>query len=130
MRCPKCGGRSEVVQTIQRPGSTERRRLCLAVSCRHAFRTRESAQAMDLPEPALGQIEAALRDVQPTGRFDNEALAAALRVDARRREIQRAERDQDRRLREAARDAGLNERRWWMTRAELRDELGLADGID
>lgn len=94
MKCPKCGDRSEVLQTLQIKGGTNRRRKCLSPRCGKRFTTMESdAGHIEKRQISPDKILAKLKDKKrkPGSSFDPEAVAAAIRVDARRAQIKRQE---------------------------------------
>ena len=96
MRCPRCGDKSEVLETIPLGVVNKRRRRCLNPHCQHRFQSQEvNAQAVvDVQD---GELVKRLRRLhRKTARYDPEALAAAIAVDRRRDEI-RARQRQERR---------------------------------
>ena len=98
MICPKCKGRTEVLETVNRDKPvTRRRRRC--TSCTHRFTTHE-LQIEKLSRQPGDPMELALKVRRLMGRkrCDPEAIAAAIAVDRRKAKIAREqrERDQDR----------------------------------
>lgn len=81
MKC-KCGGRTEVLETIQKPYGTRRRRRCVACTAR--FSTTELTNAdieTHVEERVMQRMSSSGNKVDP------EAIAAALAVDRRKAEI-------------------------------------------
>ena len=129
MKCPKCKDRTEVLETAQRGANTHRRRRCLGPHCLHRFTTTEtSAPAASIPLPDEGEIRARLltRELkgQGSGRYDREALAAAISVDRRRAQIRRAQRESERKERAAWYDNGFEPAPLRLDRESLKRELG------
>ena len=91
--CPHCKGRTEVLETIQRDNPvTRRRRRCTA--CTRRFSTVEimvNARAALAPD-----LEAAVKQLARGRKVDVEAVAAAIRVDRRKIQIAREQRERDR----------------------------------
>lgn len=92
MKCPKCNDKSEVLQTLQIKGSTDRRRRCMSPRCGYRFTTKESdlghiEKRQISPDKLLAKLKDKKR--KPGSSFDPEAVEAALRVDARRAQIKR-----------------------------------------
>lgn len=90
MKCLKCGEKTEVLETIQRPGGTRRRRRCK--TCEHRFTTTEVANEYVM-ELAQEQLQKASRRASGS-KFDPEAIAAAIAVDRRKKEIAERQRRQ------------------------------------
>ena len=88
MKCPKCKERTEVLETAQRhEAPTRRRRRCLSPACQHRFTTAESSLD-SVRQVAPGDLELELRKITGKRRgYDPEALAAAISVDRRKRQI-------------------------------------------
>lgn len=101
MRCPKCKSNTEVLETIQKGGQTKRRRRCLSPACLYRFASYELPEGeaqVAQREPELPEWIERVRD-RPG--VDKEALAAAYRVDQRRKQIAQ---EQKRRARDESYD--------------------------
>jgi transcriptional regulator NrdR family protein len=96
MKCHRCGGKTEVLETVMLEGQTRRRRRCLTPSCGFRFSTFEKArdESAVASEPRLPEW---LENIRDRPGVDKEAIAAAYRVDVRRAQIAQ---DQKRRARE------------------------------
>ncbi len=121
VKCQKCGGRTEVLETTQRNAKTNRRRQCL--HCGHRFTTREQPA-----EDAFVHAEQAIpewlrRAARRRSRLDEEAIMAAVRTDRRREEIRQSRLALDRKERDALRDAGLDEQADEIDQDMLQREL-------
>ena len=98
MECSnKCGGYTDVLETIQRgPLQTRRRRRCL--TCGHRFTTIETTVEAHRKSAGFDLVDELKRLSKGRRNFDAEAVAAAISVDRRKREIaerQRRERYDD-----------------------------------
>lgn len=94
MNCPKCGDRSEVLQTIAslHEDSVLRRRRCLSPACQRRFKTREASMSFEDAVTTESVMKTLKLEKRPGSRFDAEAIAAALAVDKRRAQIKREQR--------------------------------------
>ena len=127
MKCPKCKDRTEVLETAQRGTNTHRRRRCLAPACMHRFTTTETNNtSAAIPERSEDEIRARLlsKEFKGTGKYDNEALAAAIAVDKRRAHIRRQQRERDRAERATWYDNGFEPAPSRLDHETLRRELG------
>lgn len=124
MKCPKCGARTEVLETTQKDERTHRRRSCL--HCGHRFSTREvhaEKLRLDVDEAMPQWLEDVKRRVKRGKLIDVDAVEDAIRVDRRRARIMAEQRALDRRERDALREAGLDDRADEIDRETLRREL-------
>lgn len=98
MKCPKCKERTEVLETAQRPDApTRRRRRCLSPSCQHRFTTAESSLDSLVRHTGPGELELELKKITGKRRgYDPEALAAAISVDRRRKQMALEQRRRER----------------------------------
>lgn len=95
MKCPKCGDRTEVLQTTQLSTSTARRRRCWNPGCLHRFVSREFFGATEpVMQVTSDEVIKSLtgKSRKPGSTFDPEAVAAAITVDRRRAQIKREQR--------------------------------------
>lgn len=99
MKCLACGERTEVLETIQRPAGTRRRRRCLV--CATRFTTTEIANE-NIADLAHRELERQMNELalmnKPSRTYDPEAVAAAIAVDRRKAIIaarQKLEEDQE-----------------------------------
>lgn len=120
MKCPKCGGKSEVLETAPQGDRTKRRRRCLTPSCLYRFVSYEHREgdlvtARPQDPDALPEWIDKIRD-RPG--VDREAIAAAYRVDRRRAQIAREQRERAREERGAEWDEDPP-----LTREELMKEI-------
>lgn len=121
MKCEKCGGRTEVLETKQRDQRTLRRRQCL--DCGNRFTTREALNDqsfVSIEEALPGWLKKAARKGKP---MDVIAISAAIATDRRRARIREEQRALDRKERDALRDAGFDEQADALDRESLRREL-------
>lgn len=109
MKCPRCHDRTEVLETRHREERTYRRRRCLSPHCQHRFTTNEANVTSLPPKPLPAPVE-------------NDALAAALAVDARRAAITREQRAQRRHDRSTWYETGFDP-----APTELTDETVLKE---
>lgn len=127
MKCPKCKGRTEVLETVQKAQATRRRRQCIAPACGLRFTTTEVSA--DAPIARLAPNAQALisRLIAPefkgSGNYDPEALAAAIAVDQRKLAIKRAQRVKAASERQAWYDTGFDAAPDSLTDSDLRREL-------
>jgi transcriptional regulator NrdR family protein len=127
MKCPKCRGRTEVLETTQKADATRRRRHCIAPTCGLRFTTTETS--IDAPSVKSGPNASELiaRLIAPefkgSGNYDREALAAAIAVDQRKLAIKRAQRAQAARERQAWIDTGFDSAPDSLDERNLRREL-------
>lgn len=87
MRCPKCKSNTEVLETIQKGGQTKRRRRCLAPACLYRFASHETAEGDEPAAQREPELPEWIERVRDRPGVDKEALAAAYRVDQRRKRI-------------------------------------------
>lgn len=80
MKCLECEARTEVLETIQRPHGTRRRRRCL--ECEYRFTTTEVAN-----DRMLDYARDLFKKAGKGWPQDVEAVAAALAVDRRKKQI-------------------------------------------
>jgi len=121
MKCDKCGGRTEVLETKQKGDRTLRRRQCL--HCGNRFTTREAMNdhaLVSIEEALPGWLKKAAKRGKP---LDTEAISAAYRTDSRRARIREEQRALDRKERDALREAGFDEQADALDRESLRREL-------
>jgi transcriptional regulator NrdR family protein len=121
MKCPKCSGRTEVLETTQKQGRTRRRRECLDCSTR--FTTRE-VMADEVHRNAEDSIPEWIRKAaRRKQRLDEEAIVAAVRVDRRRAVIREQQLELARKERDALLEAGFDEEAGRLTEEMARREL-------
>lgn len=87
MKCAKCGGKTEVLETLPQNGVTKRRRHCLTPACGYRFVSYERSEADQLAVPAEGELPEWITRIRDRPGVDREAIAAAYRVDRRRAQI-------------------------------------------
>lgn len=109
MKCPKCHARTEVLETRQRVDRTHRRRRCLGPHCQYRFTTNES-NTVFIPPAAPVPVT-------------DDALAAALAVDARRALISREQRAKRRAERDTWYDSGFDSAPTTLTEESAMKEI-------
>lgn len=127
MKCPKCRGRTEVLETVQKANATRRRRHCIAPTCGWRFTTTETSADAVGPRPGPNASALVARLIAPefkgSGNYDPEALAAAIVIDQRKLEIKREQRARAARERQAWIDSGFDEAPDSLSERDLRREL-------
>ena len=118
MKCPKCKSKSEVLETIQQDGQTKRRRKCLSPKCMFRFASYETIEgAASGTRSQESPLPEWIDKIRSRPGVDKEAIAAAYRVDQRRKEI---EREQKARARQ---EAGWDYDEEVLTPDDIRREL-------
>jgi hypothetical protein len=127
VKCPKCKSKSEVLETTQKDGATRRRRRCVSPTCEFRFSTTETTSDTHSPRPSPNAAELVAKLIAPefkgSGKFDPEALAAAIAVDQRKLAIRRAERAKSYRERAAWYDTGFDPAPESLNERDVRREI-------
>lgn len=137
MKCPKCKSASRCIRTEPGNGETRRRRECLSASCAFRWTTVESAASAERPVEMIptkfdyARAKAASGERVPRAKADPEAVAAAIAVDRRKREMrmQRAEEHRRKRAEQDYEDDGFDRPPPKLTREQLMREIS-SDGFD